>query len=214
MNSLSKMRWDQSIENLKAYFVQHESNPENPRKWAKVHDQVAAWISTKGTTGKLLDAGCRRGELKRSTKFPSQIEYVGIDPVRVDEFAYDFEYRCETLETTTYGERTFEFVLIKDSIDCFEDPIAAIASAFRVLNLGGLLLISEDGFVESAGGFVTTIAEFLKGGPRQTKSNAHATYPNGDLSLSYILRCIGSTGFRGVERHIVGSRLFISAIRS
>lgn len=212
------------MEHLKAYFIQDEANSENLATWAKVHDQTALWISRYGTVGKLLDAGCRRGDLKRSKYFPHGVEYFGIDPIKVTGFDYDFEFRCETLEATGHREKTFDFVVIKDSVDYLEDPARAFASAFRVLKRGGYLLISEDGFEEPAGAFVFAFrilkrcSQLLAGkdGYHQTGTillTSESTYPNGNLSKSHILDSCSRAGFRVVESHIDASRLFISAIR-
>ena len=197
MANSSQVRWAQAMANLKSYFDEHESSVENRVRWAKVHDEVCGWISEFGTKGKLLDVGCRRGELMRSKLFPKNMQYFGIDPLKVGGFEYDFDFRCEALESTSFKRETFDFVVIKDSVDYFAEPSIAFSSAFRILKKGGRLLISED---DHALG-------------RLIRSDAESTYPNGDLSTSQIMDCCIQAGFREVKTQITGSRLFLSAIR-
>jgi SAM-dependent methyltransferase len=213
------------MENLKAYFDQHESNVDDLVRWAKVHDEVCGWISQFGTTGKLLDVGCRRGELMRSKFFPKDIQYFGIDPLKVIGFEYDFDFRCETLESTTFGKETFDFLVIKDSVDCFAEPNTAFSSAFGILKKGGRLLISEDDHgPRSLNAFSSAFRILKKGvrlliskagrGPRSLNTReVEATYPNGDLSTLQILDCCIGAGFREVKKQVEGSRLFLSAMR-
>ena len=193
----SQARWIQAMIHLKSYFDQHEANPENSVRWAKVHDEVCLWLSDFGTTGKILDAGCRRGEVRRSSLFPASLQYFGIDPLKVDGFEYPFDFRCETLESTSFENETFDFVLVKDSVDCFAEPLVAFASAFRILKRGGRLLITEDDHSPD----------------RVIKSKAEASYPNGDLSTTEISNGCIKAGFRDVNMEIRGCRLFLAATR-
>jgi len=236
----SSVRWTQAMDNLKAWREQNEC-PENIAKWRVVHDEVASWLSAYAEKGKLLDVGCKTGELKRSSLFPSTVEYFGIDPLQISEFNYDFPFRCETLESTSFGDEMFDFLLIKDSIDYFEEPDFALLSAFRILKKGGRLLISEGGHQTEYGrGRLTGTLlymlrigrKLLSEGPRGPLSSAvrrlkkgdwaHApslsvdvrdTYPNGDLSATYILDCCVRAGFSEAESRLEGHRLFVSAIR-
>ena len=233
----SQIRWVQAMDNLKTWHEQHECNPENIAKWQKVHDEVASWISEYAQTGNLLDVGCRRGELRNSHLFPSGVEYFGIDPLQVAEHSYNFEFRCETLELSSFGHDTFDFLVIKDSFDYFSDPEIALLYAFRILKMGGRLLISEGGHQPCDGHELTrsllSAFKLLKrGGLRGLLSSAFRklkredrsadmfplsvdvldTYPNGDLSASYILDCCVRSGFQEVNSSIKDNRLFISAI--
>jgi SAM-dependent methyltransferase len=197
MANSSQVRWAQAMANLKSYFDEHESNVENRLHWAKVHDEVCGWITGFGTIGRLLDVGCRRGELMRSKSFPKNMHYFGIDPLKVNDFEYDFDFRCETLESTSFDNETFDFVVIKDSVDYFAEPQNAFSAAFRILKKGGRLLLSEDDHAPD----------------RIIRSNAESTYPNGDLSTLQILNHCIEAGFSEVKKEIVGTRLFLSAVR-
>jgi ubiquinone/menaquinone biosynthesis C-methylase UbiE len=106
---------------------------------------------------------------------------------------------CETLESTTFNNETFDMVVIKDSLDCFAE--SAISAAFRILKKGGYLLISEDGHMPN--GLIEPNAE----------AKVEYSYPNGDLSTSKIAHCCIEAGFIKINKKIVNYRLFPSANR-
>jgi len=69
------------------------------------------------------------------------MQYFGIDPLKVDGFEYDFDFRCETLESTSFHNETFDFVVIKDSVDCFAEPQIAYSAALPMRRREFIILI-------------------------------------------------------------------------
>jgi len=224
MKRATQADWLRSAENSEAYIAKMGAIPENQLRWSKVHDDVGAWISKFGTTGNLLDVGCRRGELMRSKSFPPTIVYFGIDPLRIDG-QNEFNFRCETLETTSFPDAMFDFVIIKDSFDYFLEPRKALAAAFRLLKPGGYFLLTEGGHpservprwktvLRTAKGYArAVIKRDYRALRRQKAFNAESIYPNGDIPTSDILGYCKEAGFLIVGNDISGGRLFLAAIR-
>jgi SAM-dependent methyltransferase len=230
----SRITWQHCLENLEIWRSQN-ATPANVAKWAGIHDVVASWVAAHAQRGTLLDVGCKRGELKASTFFPPHVQYFGIDPLIAPGIEYSFPFRCEQIESTSFDNQTFDFVVIKDSVDYFEELDAALASAFRLLKRGGRLLISEGGHSHQDKRMVsnTLLLAYLncrkffgqrkanllrrvKGEPkspiRSSRIDVRDTYPNGDLTAPYILGCCKRAGFAEVTSYIDDDRLFVSAV--
>lgn len=157
--------------------------------------------------GRLLDVGCAGGALRNSVFFPSNYDYFGIDPLKIDGCEYDFKFFAIPVEkaVTQFGQAFFDVVLIKDSIDYALDLSETFMSCRALLKPGGLFVISEGGrpLVWSKGCFirlakrgllVNKLRLFLSAQSKK-KIEVSDTYPNGKISTKAILASLRGNGF-------------------
>jgi SAM-dependent methyltransferase len=214
-----------SVKKMEEYVAQEASSPENQLRWARERDRVATWISQFCKGGTLLDVGCLNGDLMRSESFPAGLQYYGIDPYLIKGFTYDFNFRCEALETTSFPDESFDIIVIKDGIDYFLSAKNAFAAAFRLLKRGGYFLLSEAGHPFERPPPWIILLRSLKGYARAVVRRDYPTlaesrqilvehsYPNGDIPTSELLRSCTKVGFRIVSDEIETGRLFLAAMR-
>jgi ubiquinone/menaquinone biosynthesis C-methylase UbiE len=138
--------WRQTQTNLERYRQQLDQvKLDRIANALRRFDLVARWVAEIRTDGRLLEIGCGGGELCQSPNFPSGIQYVGLDPLAVDGLKYDFPFVIAVAEKLPFLPKSFDCVLIKDSIDCFPEPKVAFINIARALSSNGVLLITESG---------------------------------------------------------------------
>jgi SAM-dependent methyltransferase len=163
---------------------------------------------------KLLDIGCKTGGLLKSEFFPNLVNYYGLDPLRIEDAEYPFNFENRMIEDAVeiYGREIFDCAHIKDSIDYFCDLDKSFQSIRDVLKPGGILIITEGGFRK--GRIREIISIFFRNVRRimnRDYIHAHETYPNGDYKIDEIKAALYKSGFRIINEIIKDGRLDLIA---
>ena len=108
--------------------------------YKKQNKIVGDWVnSIAENKASILEVGC--GSCKVSKHI--HCRYVGIDPIRHDEMEDDAYFSIGSGESIPYPDSSFNFILIKDSINYFSDIDPVLIECARVLDRNGSLLITE-----------------------------------------------------------------------
>jgi len=99
--------------------------------------------------GRVLEVGCGSGYLTQAAGFRPG-EYWGIDPMPEPGGRYDFRFVAAIGERLPFASGIFRAVVIKDSLHHFQHLGKVFAEARRVIEAGGVLLVSQ-GFETAAG---------------------------------------------------------------
>ena len=104
-----------------------------------------------GSGGKLLDAGCGAGLISAfAAKDGFDVTGVDFAPRMIDEYAHTMgkhgikaEGAVSDLECLSFGDDTFDVVVLKDVLWCCLEPDMALNECIRVLKPGGRLIIAD-----------------------------------------------------------------------
>ena len=93
--------------------------------------------------GKILEIGCGSGAIRSSPLWRSDLEYWGLDPIILDPSHYQFPFIAGFAEHLPFKDRSFTQVLVKDSLDHFNNIEQFCNQTHRVLSAGGYLIIGQ-----------------------------------------------------------------------
>lgn len=228
--------WQQSQYNLTEWRKRH---PISDADAMPCYDEIAKWLSGYAANGEfLLDIGCKTGGLRKSPLFPPGVKYYGIDPLLISGGDYSFDFSNVSLEQFQSKAGYFDVVIIKDSVDYFEDPVIAFKKIRQLTKSGGCLLIAEGDHVSDLQLFLKILSipiyNFLNASQNQpffkkitgriesvlvrigfrphcaTHRDWEDTYPNGDLSRRQITKIAVRSGFEIAENTINDGRLYLA----
>jgi SAM-dependent methyltransferase len=182
-----RKRWGQCQERLIEWRSQHPITNEMAMPG---YDHSAQLISKYVSHGDfLLDIGCKTGGLHDSVFFPKEINYFGLDPLRIEGEEYLFPFECMMIEEAVdvYGRAVFDCAHIRDSIDYFSDLSRSLQAISKILKTNGILIISEgDHHPKRIGATIRLWSNKLTHFLNHNSIHAHDTYPNGDYSIKFI----------------------------
>jgi ubiquinone/menaquinone biosynthesis C-methylase UbiE len=113
---------------------------DNENSWIEQRMYVSTWLNSFSKEGqRLLEVGCGealiRGELK--------VEYHGVDPIRHERLVEDFPFYLCTADQLKSKNKFFDYILIKDSINYFQNIESLFQNILPLLKPGGKILITE-----------------------------------------------------------------------
>ena len=224
MKEKEKQRWIQSQKKLVEWREQQKQKTigQTPISNSS-YDPVARLIGQYIQSGKILDIGCRAGELRQNKFMPSSLTYYGLDPLRIEGVEYDFSYEQITVEScvNVYEVHVFDAAIIKDSIDHVVNLNDMLTAIYVVLRSGGLLFISEAGRAPRSVGILRMARRVLGGLKRKLSPMRRSSqtlevvdlYPNGYMTTETIFAALHRQGFRAIsESQVEGGRLNIVSV--
>ncbi len=154
------------------------------------HKYVGKWVNSfSKPTDKLLEIGCGNCVLRNFL----HSEYFGLDPIKHQDLTNESYYFHGTGEAIPFNNCSFDFVLIKDSINYFSEIAPLYLEVSRVLKDDGILLITEK-VGEHFNPITQIFKNFIKKYTRLGRKLWDSTYLNW-YSIYYLIRTAKIHGF-------------------